>query len=321
MIIANPIYDSVFKYLLEDLDIARELLSLIIQEEIVELTFKPQEIASKTATGLRLFRYDFKAAIKTETNELKTILIEIQKTYQDYNLHRFRSYLDQNYERKEQITLADGIQKEELLPIYAIYFLGFNLNEIQTPIAYVTPTLIDSETGLEIKDVQEDFVRLLHHKSCIIQVKRVLGKTKTDLEKVLQIFDGEAIDENGRKIEIDDQNLLENPRLYTKMISRLNRAIADEDVARRIVAEEQVDQDYLAQRAKFQKQLDEANLKVEKVEAELQDAIQEQEKWKENQKQAILKLAQSNFSAQQIADILGLEMGTVMEVLNDNIKK
>ena len=28
--IANPIYDVVFKYLLEDLDIARDLLSLII---------------------------------------------------------------------------------------------------------------------------------------------------------------------------------------------------------------------------------------------------------------------------------------------------
>jgi hypothetical protein len=37
MIIANPIYDVVFKYLLEDLEIARELLSMILGEEIVSI--------------------------------------------------------------------------------------------------------------------------------------------------------------------------------------------------------------------------------------------------------------------------------------------
>lgn len=36
MIIANPIYDVVFKDLLEDIEIARELLSTILGEEIVQ---------------------------------------------------------------------------------------------------------------------------------------------------------------------------------------------------------------------------------------------------------------------------------------------
>ena len=45
MIIANPIYDVVFKYLLEDIDIARELLSTILGEEIIGLEVKPQETA------------------------------------------------------------------------------------------------------------------------------------------------------------------------------------------------------------------------------------------------------------------------------------
>jgi len=34
MIIANPLYDVVFKYLLEDGEIARELLSIILEEEV-----------------------------------------------------------------------------------------------------------------------------------------------------------------------------------------------------------------------------------------------------------------------------------------------
>jgi hypothetical protein len=38
MQIANPIYDVVFKYLLEDNKIAKKLISLIIGEEIQSLT-------------------------------------------------------------------------------------------------------------------------------------------------------------------------------------------------------------------------------------------------------------------------------------------
>ncbi len=43
MLIANPIYDSVFKFLLEDLNIARRFLSTIIGEDIVELTVQSLE--------------------------------------------------------------------------------------------------------------------------------------------------------------------------------------------------------------------------------------------------------------------------------------
>ena len=43
MLIANPIYDVVFKYLLDDAEIARGLLSAILGVEIVSLDVKPQE--------------------------------------------------------------------------------------------------------------------------------------------------------------------------------------------------------------------------------------------------------------------------------------
>ncbi len=48
MRIANPIYDVVFKYLMEDRESAVLLLSEIIGEDIVELDFHPQE---STAEG------------------------------------------------------------------------------------------------------------------------------------------------------------------------------------------------------------------------------------------------------------------------------
>jgi hypothetical protein len=39
MLIANPIYDTVFKYLMENLDIAKGIISTIINEEIDYLDF------------------------------------------------------------------------------------------------------------------------------------------------------------------------------------------------------------------------------------------------------------------------------------------
>jgi hypothetical protein len=53
MIIANPIYDVVFKYLLEDIEIARDLLSTILGEEVVSLELKAQETASENTWNIQ----------------------------------------------------------------------------------------------------------------------------------------------------------------------------------------------------------------------------------------------------------------------------
>lgn len=54
MIIANPIYQVVFKYLLEDVEIARELLSTILSEGVENLGFKHQETSTKTSGDIRM---------------------------------------------------------------------------------------------------------------------------------------------------------------------------------------------------------------------------------------------------------------------------
>ena len=41
MQIANPIYDVVFKYMMEDAKVAKLLIASIISEEIEELKFRP----------------------------------------------------------------------------------------------------------------------------------------------------------------------------------------------------------------------------------------------------------------------------------------
>lgn len=47
MLIANPIYDTVFKYLMEQTSIAKGIIGSIIGENIVQLELQPQENLSK----------------------------------------------------------------------------------------------------------------------------------------------------------------------------------------------------------------------------------------------------------------------------------
>jgi len=78
MQIANPIYDVVFKYLMEDGKVAKLVISSIIGENIERLTFLPQEFIGeieKSETDnkskiqrirmdpLTVYRLDFSARI------------------------------------------------------------------------------------------------------------------------------------------------------------------------------------------------------------------------------------------------------------------
>ncbi len=47
MIIANPIYDSVFKYLMDDNRVAKLIVSALLAEEVEELEFRPAEVRAE----------------------------------------------------------------------------------------------------------------------------------------------------------------------------------------------------------------------------------------------------------------------------------
>ena len=238
MIIANPIYDVVFKYLLEDIDIARELLSTILGEEILSLDLKPQETATEnTASSISILRFDFKAIIKTKTGELKKALIELQKAKQVFDVMRFRRYLGDNYKKEDVILDDKGEPKKLPLPIVTIYFLGFPLDNIKRAVVKINRGYEDVITQ-EILDVKEDFVELLTHDSYLIQLRLLSGKSRTKLENVLQVFSPEF--KTADKHQLDFKGDLNEP-LVQKMVARLERAIASEEIRDKMDVEDEID--------------------------------------------------------------------------------
>ena len=58
MKIANPIYDTAFKYLMQNNRIAKKVLSTLLECEVMELTIEQQEVVVvDESRGLKLYRH------------------------------------------------------------------------------------------------------------------------------------------------------------------------------------------------------------------------------------------------------------------------
>ena len=116
MLIANPIYDVVFKYLMEDAKVAKIMLSSIIGESISKLSFLPQEFTTEIdtqsvkkthKTGLTVYRLDFSAQIQTPEGQ-KQVIIELQKAKFPTDIIRFRRYLGEQFNDPRNIISKNG---------------------------------------------------------------------------------------------------------------------------------------------------------------------------------------------------------------------
>ena len=188
--IANPIYDVVFKYMMEDNTVAKLLVSSIIGEDVTELTPKPQEysVEKETAEGVTLtvYRLDFSAKIKTPEGD-KLILIEMQKASFPADIMRFRRYLGKQYaDPNNAIKHVDG--RIEALPIYTIYFLGDELGICETPVLKVFSNVLDLGTQ-QIVNAKGEFIESLNHSSWIVQISCMKEPRRNELELLLSVFD------------------------------------------------------------------------------------------------------------------------------------
>jgi len=200
MIIANPIYDVVFKRLMENDKVAKFFIGTLLEQEIVDVEVKPQEYTYKgeleTPEGIKaaeerirerfsiwVYRLDFIATIKTETGELKKVLIEIQKAKNPIDLMRFRNYLAEQYKKEDKIN-----NENVVLPITTIYILGFKLPEIESPCIRVERNYIDLINKVTLSQKSE-FVEKLTHDCFVVQVERITDRYQTRLDKLLSIFE------------------------------------------------------------------------------------------------------------------------------------
>ncbi|MBN1971162.1 MAG: hypothetical protein JXR48_07495 [Candidatus Delongbacteria bacterium] len=278
MEIANPIYDVVFKYLMEDNKIAKLLLSAIIGEEIIELEFRPQEYTlaverngiKEFAPKFTVYRIDFNAKIKNSDGTEKLIILELQKARLSTDIMRFRRYLGSQYLNKNNVFIENEIKKP--LPILTIYFLGEGLETLKGfPVVHVKKNYIDksNDTIIEKKD---DFVESLVHDSYIISIPDLSYKRRNELETVLSIFDQSERDESHHILNVREDDF---PEKYRAIIRRLQKAKETKEIRDTMdVEDDYIEELYEKEKAleNLRKSVDEKNKALYEKDKALEEA-------------------------------------------------
>ncbi len=237
MIIANPIYDVVFKRLMENERVAKFLIGTFLNQKVKTIQVRPQEFTYENElAGLRIFRLDFIAIIETATGEERKILIEIQKAYEELDLMRFRNYLAEQYKKK------DNLNGEELiLPITTIYILGFKLPGIDSACFHVERQYKDLINN-KILDKKSRFIESLTHDSYVVQAKKIGQRYQSKLDKLLSVFeqrnfigDGEILKDYNYEADLEEVKLMADLLYKTGADAETRKQIAAEEEAWRSV--------------------------------------------------------------------------------------
>ncbi|MDX2302246.1 MAG: hypothetical protein NW226_05565 [Microscillaceae bacterium] len=299
MIIANPIYDVVFKRLMENDKVAKFFIGTLLEQTIEAVEVKPQEYTYKgeleTPQGIQaaeerirerfsiwVYRLDFIATIRTETGELKKVLIEIQKAKNPIDLMRFRNYLAEQYKKEDKIN-----HENIVLPITTIYILGFKLPEIESPCIRVKRDYIDliHKTTLTQKS---DFVEKLTHDCFVVQVERITDRYQTRLDKLLSVFeqrnftdDKEITKDFIHNPDIDELKTMTDILHYVGTDPQERKQIEIEQEARRTI--DAMLEDYQKKLAEKDKTLNEQQQTLN----EQQQALNEQQQTLNEQQQTL----------------------------------
>ena len=225
MKVANPIYDIVFKYLLEDERIARTLLSALLKKEVVAVETRRNEYSNIGRDGLSIFRIDFGATIQEPDGSRHLILIELQKTWLETETLRFRQYLGAQY-----ANVANMLPEHKgayAIPMVTVYLLGHQVGDIDEPVLYVRRQSYDYNGHLVTKGLPNPFVDSLTHDSIIVQIPLLHGQVNNRLEKVLSIFDQSRQDVKDKKILDIDESAYDGDADMLRIVQRLVAAASD----------------------------------------------------------------------------------------------
>ena len=204
--VANPIYDSVFKYLMEDERIARTILSALLKKEVVEVQIRRNEYTNGFRDNISMFRIDFGARIREADGSLRLILIELQKTWLDTETLRFRQYLGAQYANKENMV-HEEMRPPYGIPMVAVYILGHRVGNINVPVLYVNHKSYDYDGHEVTQGLPDPFVDSLVHDSIIVQIPLLHGQINNRLFKVLSVFDQTNKEKDNRQlVELDEAN-------------------------------------------------------------------------------------------------------------------
>src|SRR5574344_861358 len=327
--VANPIYDSVFKYLMEDNRVAKTVLSALLKKEVVEVEMRKHEYTNGTRDKISMFRIDFGAKVRQEDGSLKLVLIELQKTWLETETLRFRQYLGTQYANPDNILKEDNPNGYGI-PMITVYLLGHRVGDIEEPVLYVRHKSYDYDGKEVTKGMPDPFVESLVHDSIIVQIPLLHGRVNNRLVEVLSVFDQTNKDSKNRQVLNIDDSVYDGDTEMLHILHRLLAAASDSKLRQDMNVEDEYfsaietrdtaimkrDQRIAEQDAQLEEQsaqLEEQSAQLEEQSAQLEEQsaqLEEQSAQLEEQRAALLASAKALKAAgipvEQIAEMTKL---------------
>lgn len=309
--IANPIYDSVFKYLMEDERIAKILLSALLKKEVVAVEMRRNEYTNGVRDNISMFRIDFGAHVKEPDGTIRLVLIELQKTWLETETLRFRQYLGAQYSNPENVP-SENNKDGYAIPMVAIYLLGHRVGDINVPVLYVKHKAYDYDGNVVTDGIPDPFVESLIHDSIIVQIPLLHGQVNNRLEKVLSVFDQSQKNGSDRHVLNVNDTPFDDDDDMQYLLRRLLMAAANAQLRQ----EMNVEDEYF----KALEDRDTALMMKDKKLAEQAEQL-EQNKAELKQNKARLRtmallLSNSGMSVEEIAKSVGMSQDQVKLLLN-----
>ena len=316
MEVANPIYDVVFKYLMEDERIARTVLSALLKKDVVDVKVRPHEYTNAHRDTLSVFRIDFGATVRDDDGREQLVLIELQKTWLPTETLRFRQYLGVHYSNPENIT-GDG----SALPTVAVYLLGHKVGDIEEPVLYVRHDSFDYNGRIVTKGLPDPFVESLTHDSIIVQIPRLHGQINNRLDEVLSVFDQTR--KTGRSqqmLDLDESLYADDDMEMQRILRRLLMAATNARMRHDMNVEdeyfsiiEKQDTEILMKTRELAErtvELAESKSQLAERDSQLADSLSQQKK-------LIQMLQKAGMSVDEIAKNLGESLETIMKLMGN----
>jgi len=335
--VANPIYDIVFKYLIEDERIARTILSALLKKEVVAVETRRNEYSNIGRDNLSVFRIDFGATIQEADGSRHLILIELQKTWLETETLRFRQYLGAQYANVE--NMQPDNQGAYAIPMVTVYLLGHKVGDIEEPVLYVRRQSYNYDDEVVTRGLPNPFVDSLTHDSIIVQIPRLHGQINNRLDKVLSIFDQTNTEQRNKQILDIDETAYANDDEMLRIIHRLQAAAADAQMRHDMNVEDEYfsviekrdttimlkDKEIAEKNVKLEEQgamIEEQGAKLEEQGAKLEEQgakLEEQKIRLEHQqfqiRTSVQMLSKSGMSPEAISASLNMNLEVVKEML------
>ena len=316
--IANPIYDSVFKYLMEDERIAKTLLSALLKKEVMAVEMRRNEYTNGVRDNISVFRIDFGAHVKEPDGTIRLVLIELQKTWLETETLRFRQYLGAQYSNPENVP-SENNKDGYAIPMVAIYLLGHRVGDINVPVLYVKHKAYDYDGNVVTDGIPDPFVESLIHDSIIVQIPLLHGQVNNRLEKVLSVFDQSQKNGSDRHVLNVNDTPFDDDDDMQYLLRRLLMAAANAQLRQEMNVEDEYfkaleDRD-TALMMKDKKLAEQAE-QLEQNKAELEQNKAELEQNKAQLRTMALLLSNSGMSVEEIAKSVGMSQDQVKLLLN-----